>query len=1509
MPSTSNKFIKGLNKDISKTDYQPNNYYNATNFKVVTDGGLSTFALENTKGTKLEVTFPIIPQTTYETGSEDGAVTIPLQQNFTVIGYATSNNDVFVFTTTTGGYGQIWKITFNEATDSANSPILLYNRNLNFSSNNRIKAKAIKESDKFYRLYFVDDLNPLRSINTSNSNVLNIPQRTLDFNTNVKFDNFTYTLEDGNLPNGKIFYFYRLVTKDGHISAFSPTSVGIDLAPGNISSEYQEYPESADFFKRDDNNVSDEQRIQFTSEKSVKLNLTNIDLDYDYIQVGYVLYQNPNVPEVFLFNEVPISIDSNGNKYYTFIHDGNETNKFPITIEEYNILNNIFISPKTFDIKNNILFLANTTNEQFSIDEFDSRAYRFRNDGTCNIYKYNTNTIEKTFDIGTLNYPNNTSEAELDCWNPYNQYDVSNTAYDEYKYNNTASILGGSGPNINYTFSSDSMLVDEGFLNPNTSGIRFEESAPLVQANQITTPSFGDFKSPYKASYNVGYARGEVYRFGITFFNKAGKASYIKWIADIRIPENNELSLVSSSTNSSLNLRNIHINFDVTIPQSIIDNYDLESFKIVRVERTEQNRTKLGMGITGGYLFHEPYKFTFADIKGILSELIVNFVKKIIQTNPALNAAYSGLGFITDLFGVNLEDQLKEAIENSLNNYTIPEQLTFQDNLNEETIETLIKGAIKVLAMASGGFATSVGPFAGLAGFIGDRFGEQIFSYLFDQVKDVITNNNVAGIKPKIYSLGGTIGGTDTGYIISPIHQFNEYNFRTNDYIRLIGNYDNQYSKVNKVYHTDRKVGVIKRVWSTAAYRKWYNPSNISLPNRPSFGTTYFPTITKENTFDIGEILQANFDNNTANAAYVNAYVGMQERYQDNNFNIFIPQFSNFKKTMGIGNKKQWIKCNTPIGVSTNTYSYYDNQGSANPSTIPQAFVSGLDIKFPRVIDKSGDYLVSYERILQDQYQGASFVARALNTYIDCSDIIEITPSSSRSGDYNTNIIVAGGDTYVGVYDSVNYAYYFNLVPGYSKPDVTKKALGEIFPCEAPFNFMLREEQHFAKSQSADDLEYSNERRFKRRLRRAERRAKREGLDLNVIKEIVVPNRFLYDEFKYNTIYNQERNSKIYIVKPVIDIFVNQNSNRIWRSGSKINGELIDQYRIFKPNDFIDVDGEFGEINELVNFKDRLVFYQDAAIGIASSNERSLTQDQTGASLQLSSLQPLVRYDYLSIQTGCKHRFAVVPTNDSLYHFDVYKKKIMRYSGGIEPISDTEGISSFLRDISETNLFNDNTCNIQIAGGVHGVYYPEYNTVYFTFLNYSVSGEDITRNDYTIAYNQILGAFESFHSFTPGLYINSYNRLISSPRAASGLVYSHFKGNRGIIYNVQYNSDITIITNPQPSMSKTFNNLCLATEVFDTNNVNIFNDTVDSIRCLNDYQDTGTVSLTVNTNIKRKERKWHLQIPRDINSSAYTTLLSRMRDLYIFTTLTYNNSNNRRLVLHDIETYYMISNT
>ena len=207
-----------------------------------------------------------------------------------------------------------------------------------------------------------------------------------------------------------------------------------------------------------------------------------------------------------------------------------------------------------------------------------------------------------------------------------------------------------------------------------------------------------------------------------------------------------------------------------------------------------------------------------------------------------------------------------------------------------------------------------------------------------------------------------------------------------------------------------------------------------------------------------------------------------------------------------------------------------------------------------------------------------------------------------------------------------------------------------------------------------------------------------------------------------------------------------------------------------------------------------------------------------------------------------------------------------------------------------------------------GVYYEFTSNQAFTYtgtvdidklevkelLNYN--------HGFTISYNEMIDAFESFYDYRPYLYLNTGGRLLSVNPFETFEVYEHNVGDYGSYYGrFEMPSEINLILADKGLVTKIFTNLSYKSELYDTNNNDVFDETFNQIRLYNEYQDTGIIDLD-DTNIKRRIRTWHYTIPRDKNER-----LSRIRNPWVELYLKYDNNLNKRYVIHEIIYNYIVS--
>ena len=381
--------------------------------------------------------------------------------------------------------------------------------------------------------------------------------------------------------------------------------------------------------------------------------------------------------------------------------------------------------------------------------------------------------------------------------------------------------------------------------------------------------------------------------------------------------------------------------------------------------------------------------------------------------------------------------------------------------------------------------------------------------------------------------------------------------------------------------------------------------------------------------------------------------------------------------------------------------------------------------------------------------------------------------------------------------------------------------------------------------------------------------------------------------------YDKQNDSKlIYFPEGFINNFTTEHPHRLWASSKKLDGELLDSWREFLVNNYTEVEGQYGEINKVTTIKDTFLFYQDAAMGTASINDRSVVNDENGIALALGPGGILDDFGYISRNTGTTQKFSVVPTGAAVHHFDTLLKKWVRYSQGTSPISDLEGLHSTFRKYNGLLLKDDRLLN---GVGITGVFDKVRNKVYMTFKsNVNIDGDDYSSE--TLSYNESIQGFDSFSSCVPGMWLEANGLLLAThPNNSTG--WLQHEGDKNSFFGTLYPSIIELIIAPDGDIVKVFDTIEYKSEIY-INDLDQSNLTLEEIEVTNDHQQSGAIPLIVDGNVRRKLRTWRMNIPRDLNSPNQD---ARMRNYFIKLKLSHTPNSNERLILHDIETSYRYS--
>lgn len=175
--------------------------------------------------------------------------------------------------------------------------------------------------------------------------------------------------------------------------------------------------------------------------------------------------------------------------------------------------------------------------------------------------------------------------------------------------------------------------------------------------------------------------------------------------------------------------------------------------------------------------------------------------------------------------------------------------------------------------------------------------------------------------------------------------------------------------------------------------------------------------------------------------------------------------------------------------------------------------------------------------------------------------------------------------------------------------------------------------------------------------------------------------------YLYNTAYGIDPNVRTFTGLDKDDASNVDYDYRICYSDIKENNEAVDSWQNFKSANYIDVDTRYGQITDLRLFKDTLVFWQEQATGVLSVNERTLIQDVNDTNIILGNGDVLQRYDYLTTEYGMKpDQYADCQSNTTLYWWDGYRKDILAYAGGqtIMPMKKVKTISNYINSNNES---------------------------------------------------------------------------------------------------------------------------------------------------------------------------------------------------------------------------------
>lgn len=1253
-----------------------------------------------------------------------------------------------IFTKNISGYNYVYKVDF----DNQNYELIISG---DFKWDERLSLVSNFESCDVSKVYIADGIHHIRILNIANSygDVEDIS--ILDIIPNATLHPLTFMkLTTGQLPAGKVQYAYQLFTEHGTESVMSPLS---ELIPVS---------QTIDEVISIDVNGS---QPNMPTGQGVVLSTKLINNGFDRIRIYRIIYDVAGQsPQVHIASELTLPKD---NKIIEFEYSDFGTSFLKtLSSEEFlSIKDKYLFVPNIIESKDNRLFAANVKEDTWDV-KYDARAYRCDSQGV--VVLNDSYRPSKTFNIDDIENIAVIPE-DYDCINPSNIELFSEKSF-KYIYKDKSKTIGGKGLNVSYEFTLTEVGVStqDAELGKDSKNIELYSSSAGYngkvkitdyngnQLKTIDTPkgSYASYADAYFASHFVGYQRDEIYRFGIVFYNDKHIASPVHWIGDIRMPYpieeysfgirhafNVGVSSYSWNKVNELTGQVLGLKFTINnIPDEVI------AYEIVRMQRTQENRTVITQGVLSG---------------------LINFEK-----------------WISESFQSNEKDLRPMPLFNLTSKYTVTRDVDGINTTEFKIVPGYCEFVSPEVCVDRNGTLAEVKK----GGVVCPLYWTWCYngSEMQENVNGIRTFINLGYYPDKIYTT------TKDGR-----YWTNDEIDNNDPFVFTVDAFDNSlFMGIGTNPNTDQgDISVPLGNEGASHILKYYHNKAEGLPQLKTFNIEDAITSSMEIPYQLSFDDAKNYQQPIGNKTYIGTSIGGNLQYGIHGRNLILqltPQNNDQIKSL---------------------YGFNGGEGSFNKARV-------CNIKKSSFI------------------QHSTYSNRSNSAYISCG--------CYNSSD-NNECYCFGGDTYLCILDYLNTSF----VQQNNDPEYRKENRLHV-QCYIPFETTV-------------NLNLLSNKQYHQLIEG--------GIGQNIIQDQPSSTSAYvqqHAQYTYNTVYSAESDAYYFISKSMYSKDDMEMTNRIVNSEVKVNNELTDSWAKFKVANYLDVDNTYGKVTNLKKFGDRLYFFQDNAIGIASVNERSLINDNTAA-LVLGTGGVLTRYDYLDTTNGDSiiNDYSIVNSASTLYWYDFNKNEVCAVNNDVIELSKAKYVQSYYNDAYYNN--EDRTRPVSLFN-------KKYNEVWFKVI------------DKPLVFNEQMNVFTSFYTHQPDFALMFGDKIVT---VKDNEFYEHNESVKADKEVEPLISKLSIIANDSFANTKVFDNVLFYADF--ANNVN----NITEVYFTTKNQTSETVSAQ---NIECREDTYRFPIPRELmtDTTDRMSYVGRMRGKYLTEFYTFDCNDNKTFKIPYIKTTY-----
>lgn len=1285
--------------------------------------------------------------------------------NYEIVALANFSDYMVAITTSSAGNGgdAIFKLTSNNDGSLLNREMIIQT-DLGLVSKSSIRLEVSEENEHFHRIYWTDGVNPLRTVNLNESDSYYSNLVASDLNvfkaTKMVSPTVTRITSGGNISCGSHSYCYRLVTTDGKTSRVSNITNPVQILKTSPLTSYH---------------LSLGGSLETNSSNAVHLTIDNIDPSYNTIQIIDITYTSAE--GAITSNIISESIINSTSFDYT--HNGSEV-LVSIPIGELLRSHTSWDVCADLAIKDNRLFAANLTNNSDSIDlDFRVKSYRY-------LGAYNTGTA------ATYNDSEN-PEMHEDTMYKDGGYGWIN-AVDTVKVPGAETVgFDAADDGVRVTFATKTFDLSQVKYFDNSGTGDDTDSARIASSVYGQVPHHGYLETTQAGGYNnyknplftkdfTGYQRGEVYRFGILFYDKSGNPGFVSPIGDIRMPDGtmdyvsndsagnrvtqNSDGVTTFKHAGNLPTRSYSWAFDDASPilnkvgggsglavHDVVTGTGIPPHTtIVSIAGDNDSITVSRNSTSEGTATTLTFDTTTSDVSGFA--LYPQFNVKLSSDTRSKISGYSivrvdrkqkdksvlGSGVLNQTI-IHSNDSANESLRHKNGNhygdiytgYHAHECLSDSDftfDTPEVTLGSLQydrkdEDKIKVVGRLDAG---------------AQELNDESFPY-----DNTITDmDNFTHLKQKIQSTS-----TYTGNILS-----GRFNPNTNDQLYT-------YQSSQKVIYSQFKSGVVD----------CNSASESQKINEVEYGTIVSPG----GGVDKGRMGHDDHGTGRDNQNYSNRgrFKNLQGSLYSEGFYHFPDSYttkkynsaSSYNSTLfgvttlfvTLGKEVTDKIRHSHFGIGTgNAYTYSPfvlNRTTDGLSYQQACYASKLYVQLKRDVRFT-------------QYGGSLLSNYESNQYISTGHV-NFSPLASNSDS------VFGGDIYINMYALKKHiigSTTYSTIKPYPSTAI-------IFPVESSVNLDLRDGVFFGSTDSTEPT--------------------------------------VEDNFLINSTYSSRNTSKTFLQKPGSFKNVNSYSNLVAASNLKLAGNLFDAFTTWDANEIHELDNNKGAIYNLFSLRNELFAIQQSGVSKLSINPRVVVDSADAAAVTIvtGTGQVIQRSDYIETSYGSQHFNNMLVTNTSAYWYDSNMSSLCKLVVGkgiaVQDLGITTQNSNIFNALKDT-LISDKPLDFTVGGIClyHNKVYDEVGICITTADNDAVHVVYSELNDVMITRKEDI---ISMATNIPGELITIGRNSSDEVQYSSNL----WRENSGSDYLTFYGTsntnslDVTFVCNENVYSSKKFDKLVM----------------------------------------------------------------------------------------------------